>query len=146
MSTENFSVNLYKTNLELQLRIMQLLQDNRQRWLEAAQQRNTDAMAKTEAEIEGLSQAVDLQSFVTLPADTVERLFQTGMSSTQTMNEIAIKNQTELTAGLQQALQDWQKGVTQLLGSSANFAPWLLSSMSLAGKSAPAAKQKKTAE
>ncbi|PLC53189.1 hypothetical protein CR155_12905 [Pollutimonas nitritireducens] len=146
MSTETFSVNLYKTNLELQLRILQLLQDSRRRWLEAAQQRNTDAMATTKTEIEGLSQVVNLQSFGTLPADTVGRLFQAGMSSTQTMNKIAIKNQTEFTAGLQQALQDWQKVVTQLLGSSANFAPWLPSSMSLAGKSAAAAKQKKTAE
>lgn len=146
MSTETFPVNLYRANLELQLRVVQLLQDGRQRWLEAAQQRNTDAMAKTKAEIEGLSQAVSLQSFVTLPADTVGRLFQAGMSGTQTMNEIAMKNQMEFTAGLQHALQDWQKGVTQLFGNSADFAPWLSSSMSLAGESAPTARQKKTSE
>lgn len=83
MSTENFPVNLYKTNLELQLRIMQLLQDNRHRWLEGAQQRNTDAMAKTKTEIEGLSQAVGLQSLVTMPTNTAGYLFQTCMSSAQ---------------------------------------------------------------
>ena len=146
MSTENFSINLYKTNLELQLRLMQLLQDNRQRWLEAAQQRNTDAMTKTKTEIEGLSQVADLQSLVTMPTNTVGYLFQACMSSAQAMNEIAIKNQTDFSTGLQQALQDWQKGVTQILGGSTNFAPWLPASMSLAGKSASAAKQKKTAE
>lgn len=146
MSTENFPVNLYKTNLELQLRIMQLLQDNRQHWLEAAQQQNTAAIAKTQAEIEDLSQASDLQSLVTMPTDTAGHLFQSYLSSIQTMNEIAIKSQTDFSAGLQQALQDWQKSVNLTLGDNANFASWLPTSKSLAGKSASAAKQKKTAE
>lgn len=37
MNMNAFPINLYKSNIELQLRIMQPMQDSRQRWLEFAQ-------------------------------------------------------------------------------------------------------------
>jgi len=118
MNMEAFPTNIYKCNIELQLRIIQLMQECRQRWLESAQQRNSEALAKTESELDVLSQATDLPSIVALRSETFGRLFQACISGTQTMNDTTLKDQAEFAAGLQQALQNWQKAVSDQLGNT----------------------------
>ncbi len=117
MSMETLPLDLYKANVELQLRITRLLQEGGHRWLESVQKSSMRSMEQTTAEIEGLLQTANWQSLATLPADTFWRLFQHGVNDNQTINQLAIQNQAEFTSGLQEALEAWQKSV---LGVVAN--------------------------
>ena len=123
MSIETFPFNLYKANVELQLRITQMLQQGRRSCLESTQQCNAGAIAETENEIEDLLQSASWQSLATLSPETFGRLLEVGMGGAQSMNQTLIKNQTVFAAGLQQALQDWQKTVTELLNSVYSVQP-----------------------
>lgn len=116
MSIDALPFNVYKANIALQLRITQLLQECRQRWLEAAQQRNADATAQTAIELEDVSQSSGWQSLASLSPETYGRLFQVGTSGSHAISETVIRNQAEFAAGLQQALQEWQKTVSVLFG------------------------------
>lgn len=117
MSMETLPLDLYKANVELQLRITRLLQEGGHRWLESVQQSSMRSMEQTTAEIEGLLQSANWQSLATLPTDTFWRLFQHGVNDSQTVSQLAIQNQAEFTAGLQEALDAWQKSV---MGVAAN--------------------------
>lgn len=116
MSIETFPINLYKTNIEFQQRITQLLQEYRQHWLAPAQQGNAGAITKTEAQMEDLLQSAGWQSLMSPSPEIFGRLFQASMSRTHTMSQTAIRSHTEFTVGFQHALQDWQTAVTELLG------------------------------
>ena len=61
MSMETLPLDLYKANVELQLRITRLLQEGGHRWLESVQKSNLRSMEQTTAEIEGLLQTGNWQ-------------------------------------------------------------------------------------
>lgn len=111
MSIETLSLDLFKANAELQLRLTRLLQESGQQWLDAVQRSSTDDIAETTAEIEGVLRADTWQSLATLPAESFWRAFQDRASDVQQVNKIAVQNQTAFTTGLQQALQTWQASV-----------------------------------
>jgi hypothetical protein len=46
------------------------------------------------------------------------------MGGAQALTQVAIKNQTTFTQGLQQAIQDWQKSVTQAVGQADAVLPF----------------------
>lgn len=46
------------------------------------------------------------------------------MGGAQALTQVAIKNQTTFTHGLQQAIQDWQKSVTQAVGQGDAVLPF----------------------
>ncbi len=117
------ALDLYKANVELQLRITRLLQEGGHRWLESVQKSNMRSMEQTTAEIEGLLQTGNWQSLATLPADTFWRLFQHGVNDSQTINQLAIQNQTEFTTGLQAALEAWQKSVIGVASNTSAAVP-----------------------
>ncbi len=123
MSMETLPLDLYKANVELQLRITRLLQEGGHRWLESVQKSNMRSMEQTTAEIEGLLQTGNWQSLATLPADTFWRLFQHGVNDSQTINQLAIQNQTEFTTGLQAALEAWQKSVIGVASNTSAAVP-----------------------
>mgnify|MGYP001637221164 CR=1 FL=1 len=123
MSMETLPLDLYKANVELQLRITRLLQQGGHRWLESVQQSSMRSVEQTTAEIEGLLQTGNWQSLATLPADTFWRLFQHGVNDSQTINELAIQNQTEFTNGLQEALEAWQKSVMAVASNTSAALP-----------------------
>lgn len=123
MSTETFSLDLYKANVELQLRITRLLQESSHQWLEAVQRASTDNIAETTAEIEGLLRTANWQALVTLPSESFWRLFQKRTGDVQLINQIALKNQASFASGLQQALQAWQKSVGDTVGSLGSGVP-----------------------
>lgn len=123
MSMETLPLDLYKANVELQLRITRLLQAGGHRWLESVQKSSMRSMEQTTAEIEGLLQTGNWQSLATLPADTFWRLFQHGVNDSQTINELAIQNQTEFTNGLQEALEAWQKSVMGVVSNTSAAVP-----------------------
>jgi len=113
MSNETIPLNLFKANLELQLRLQRLVQENGQQWLENATRAGKDGIAESGAEIESL-----------LKAQNWQRQFQYHVGGAQALTQVAIKNQTTFTQGLQIAIQDWQKSVTQAVGQGDAVLPF----------------------
>lgn len=118
MNTETLSLDLYKANVELQLRITRMLQETGHQWLEAVQRGSADNIAETTAEIESLLRTGNWQALATLPGESLWRLFQQRTDSVQLINQLALKNQAAFTSGLQQALESWQKSVASMAGTS----------------------------
>lgn len=118
MSNEALSLDLYKANVELQLRLTRLVQNSGHQWLEAVQRASADNIAETTAEIEGLLSTANWQSLATLPSESFWRLFQQRTGDAQLINQIALKNQAVFTTGLQQALESWQKSVISVVGNT----------------------------
>lgn len=125
MSIETLPLELYKANVELQLRITRLLQEGGHNWLEALQKGSAEGIAETTAEIESLLRSANWQSLATLPSETFWRMFQHRVNDTQTINQLAVKNQAVFTTGLQQALESWQKSVVSVVGASESGQPVL---------------------
>lgn len=125
MSIEALPLELYKANIELQLRITRLLQEGGHNWLESAQKSSAEGIAETTAEIESLLSSASWQSLATLPSETFWRMFQHRVNDTQAINQLAIKNQATFTTGLQQALESWQKSVASVVGGSQTSQPIL---------------------
>ena len=132
MNPETFPLGLYKANVELQLHIARLLQEGSHRWLEAAQQCSAGSMLETTARIEGLLRAADWQALSSLPSEVFLRAYQGRVSDAQTINQIAMRNQTDFAAGLQQAMKSWQETVSETWGGAAGaepfastFRPWM---------------------
>lgn len=123
MSTEAISLNLYKANAELQLRITQLLQQSASQWLETLRRANAENIGELTTEIEGLQQTATWQSLATLPAESFWRLFRQRTGDAQFANQIAIRNQAEFTTGLQQAIGHWQKAVATAIGDASAAQP-----------------------
>ncbi|HCE5828619.1 TPA: hypothetical protein NHK69_005145 [Pseudomonas aeruginosa] len=123
MSTETLSLDLYKANVELQLRLTRLLQESGHQWLEAVQRASAENIAETTAEIEGLLRTANWQSLATLPGESFWRLFQQRTGDAQLVNQIALKNQAVFTSGLQQALESWQKSVSSVVGGAGAAQP-----------------------
>lgn len=117
MNVESIPMALYKANIELQLRISRLLQENGHLWLESMQQSNAENIEETTAEIEGLLRSANWQALATLPVESFWRHFQNRVGDTQTINQIAVKNQAAFMAGVQQALESWQKAVAETLNT-----------------------------
>ncbi|KAF1697290.1 hypothetical protein CSC62_08805 [Pseudoxanthomonas jiangsuensis] len=123
MTTAALPLDLYKANIELQLRLTRLLQDSGRQWLDAIQHTTEEGIAETTAEIEGLLRTSNWQSLATLPNEAFWRLFQQRSGDVQLVNQIALKNQTSFTTGMQQALETWQKSVASAVGSAGNAQP-----------------------
>ncbi|MQU09546.1 phasin family protein [Pseudomonas helleri] len=117
MSTENtIPLNLFKANLELQLRINRLLQENSQRWLDIASRAGTESVAESNAELENLLKANNWQALATLPGESFWRQLQQRIGDAQASAQVAISAQTAFTTGLQQAIQGWQKANIEAVG------------------------------
>ncbi len=113
MSNETIPLNLFKANLELQLRIQRLMQENGQQWLENATRAGKDGITESGAEIESLLKAKNWQELATLPAQAFWRQFQHHVGGAQALTQVAIKN-----------IQDWQKSVTQAVGQGDAVLPF----------------------
>ncbi|THF61704.1 hypothetical protein [Pseudothauera rhizosphaerae] len=124
MSANTLPLDLFKANLELQLRVSRLLLENGQRWLEAASRSGADSLAESGEEIENLLKTEDWQALATLTPQAfwtqiqqriegTQAAFQQRIENTRAVSEVAAGNQAAFTEGLQQAAQDWQKTVTE---------------------------------
>ncbi len=122
MSNETIPVDLIRANLELQLRLQRLMQENAAQWLQHATHTGRESIAESGAEIESLLTARNWQELATLPAQAFRRRYQQQVGGAQVLTQLAIKNQTSFAQGLQQAIQDWQKSVTQAVAGQAETA------------------------
>lgn len=145
MSAQTLPLDLYKANVELQLRISRLLQESGHGWLEAARQFSADGVAETGEQIDKLLRAADWQALATLPSEAFSRLLQGQLSESQTLTKLAVQSQIGFINGLQQALLSWRQGVSDALGGSAEAAsfvdvfkqwaqPWVAATTATPGK------------
>lgn len=123
MTTETLPLDLYKANVALQLSISRLLQQSGHEWLEAVQRTSSENLSETNAKIEGLLQAANWQSLVTLPGASLWRLIEQRTGDAQFVSQIALKNQAAFATGLQQALQQWQESIVAIMNSSSATQP-----------------------
>ncbi len=108
-------LNLHKANLELQLRLGRLLQENQRKWLELGSRSLGESIAESSAELEQVLKTQDWQALATLPGEAFWRQLQQRFGDSQAVTQIAVGAQTAFAAGLQDALQAWQKETTQAL-------------------------------
>lgn len=125
MSTETgFPLNLYKTNLELQLRIAGLVQESALKWLELGKYAIDDSIADSTAETEQLLQTRDSQTWATLPGEAFWHQLLLGFGDAEAAAKIALEAQTSFVAGLQDAIQTWQKETARIMGGAGAAAPF----------------------
>lgn len=108
-------LNLYKANLELQLRLSRLVQETQKHWLELSAQGVAKGISESNAELEQLLKSQDWQTLAALPADAFWRQLQLRFSDNQALVQTAVSSQTSFAAGLQDTLQTWQKETLQAL-------------------------------
>ena len=86
-----------------------------------------DALVQGEAAapsiIEGLRKAENWQSLATLPGESFWRQLQQRVGDTQELTQVAISNQAAFTSGLQEAIETWQKAVSETVGGVGSAQP-----------------------
>lgn len=125
MSTSsNLPLALYKANLDLWLRIGELVQDNQHEWLELLTQSTSEDVGKV---IEESNQVLLKHDWASLPAVPAESLWQgieSQLAHFEAAAQTAIGNQTTFATGFQQALADWQAATAEALGEAAESTPF----------------------
>ncbi len=106
-------LNLYKANLELQLRMARIMQESCKKWMELGARGVGETITDYNTELEQLLKAQDWQSLAALPADTFWRRLQQRFNDSQSATQTAVGMQTAFAAGVQDALQSWQKETMQ---------------------------------
>lgn len=145
MSTEStqFPLNLYKANLDLQLRIAGLLQESAKKWLELGKDAIDANVAESTAEAERLLNSRDWRKFASGPGEAFWQQLLLGIGDAEAATKTALEAQTSFVAGLQDALQKWQNEVADVMGGAgASFGPaWsdLLKQWGWQSSGAPAA-------
>lgn len=111
-------LNLYKSNLELQLKIGRLIQENGREWFDFGHRLIDDGIAESNAEVDELLKTGDWEKLAALPAESFWRQVQQRFGDSQAVAQIAISAQTAFASGLQDALEAWQKETAQALGEN----------------------------
>ncbi|KAB2758343.1 MULTISPECIES: phasin family protein [Brucella/Ochrobactrum group] len=123
MTVDTVPLKLHKANLELQIQINRLMQEGGKRWLEVASQASNEGITEALAEIEALRKAENWQTLATLPGESFWRVLQQRVGDTQELSQAAIKNQTAFASGLQEAIEGWQKAVSEAVGNVSSAQP-----------------------
>ena len=132
---------LYKANLELVLRIGTLLQENRQRWMQAGAAGSTEAIQRTLAETQRMLTTNDWSTLSKIPGEEFWNSMGTGAAPLKGTVETAVRSQTEFAEGLKQAFAEWQQQSADALGGvPAQPTAWAFSDL-MKGFGAAAAQQ-----
>lgn len=107
-------LTLYNANLQLWLRIGQLLEDNRGQWMELLNRGLQDNLAQAGGEAARL-QAGDWSALAMLPGSALWHLAERQAGDLQALAQSAGEHQTAFVEGFQQALDEWQATTTAAL-------------------------------
>lgn len=118
-NTTELPLSLSKANLELQVKLVKLLQENSQKWLDFGYRLINDGIAESDNTVQNLLKAENWQKLATLPADAFWTQIQQRFGDSQAVFQIVIDAQTTLANGLQDAVQTWQKETLEAYGSAA---------------------------
>ena len=100
-------LTLYNANLQLWLRIGQLLEDNRGQWRDLLGRHLQDRLAEAGGEASRL-QAGDWSALALLPGSALWHLAERQLDDMQALAQSAGEHQTAFAEGFQQALAEWQ--------------------------------------
>src|SRR5690554_3358165 len=116
----NLPLALYKANLELWLRIGQLLEDNREQWTGVLAQELDQRMAEAGRSAGDAGAAPGWQSSLAMmPGNELWRLAEQQVSDLQALAQTASGNQMTFVNGFQQALEEWQEATASAFGEAA---------------------------
>jgi hypothetical protein len=116
-------LDLYKANLELQVRVGKLIQESGREWLDFGYRLINDGIAESSAEVDELLKTDDWEKLAALPTESFWRQVQQRFGDSQAAAQIAIGAQTAFASGLQDALKTWQKETAEALGDNPLAAP-----------------------
>ena len=119
----NLPLTLYKANLALWLRAMQLLQQDCRQWLERGSQTVNESIEETRAEVNKLLDSGDWRALAALPSHTAWRVLNQQVRDLQAVAQTAGANQTAFSTDWQQAFAAWQQKSAQALGQTRNAMP-----------------------
>lgn len=129
-------MKLWKANLDLQLRIGQLIQDSGREWMDLGAHAVGEGMQETDTELRDLLRGGDWHALASWPANAFWRQAEVRLGDGQELARIAISAQNAFARGLVDAVRDWQdevaaavadtaKGKDAVDGWQAMFEPWL---------------------
>ncbi|NZA27257.1 hypothetical protein H0E84_12775 [Luteimonas sp. SJ-92] len=123
MTDSNLPLALYKANLDLWLRLGELLQDNREQWMQLLAREVRDSLFEAGAEAEQAQRAEGWQSLSMLPGSALWRIAEQQMGDLQALMQTAVGNQMTFANGFQNALAEWQEATAGAIGGAANTQP-----------------------
>lgn len=112
MGIEHFPLSLMRAQLELQLRLGKAVQERSQRLLDQASSAVGESVAAADAAAQQVDQAQDWQKLAGLPSQALWEQVQRHLEEAQGHSQRAVKDHAAFAQAVQEALQDWQKNVT----------------------------------
>ncbi|MDH5833299.1 phasin family protein [Luteimonas kalidii] len=111
-NASDLPMQLWKANLDLQLRLGRLLQDSGREWMELGTRAAGEGAAELDAEFRKLLGGGDWQGLATLPAEAFWRQAEQRVGDSQAIHQLALHAQEGFVRGVVEALQDWQGRLT----------------------------------
>ncbi|WP_158636513.1 phasin family protein [Luteimonas marina] len=112
-NASDLALALWKANLDLQLRIGQLVQDSGRDWLELGTRAAGGGAAELDAGLRKLMRGGDWQALAALPVEAFWRQAEQRVGDGQALNQIALQAQDSFASGVLEALQDWQQALAE---------------------------------
>lgn len=116
----NLPLALYKANLELWLRMGQLLEENRGQWMGLLASELEQRMSEARRSAGDVQAARDWPSMAMLPGSELWRIAEQQVSDLQALAQTASGNQMTFVNGFQQALEEWQQATASAFGEAAS--------------------------
>lgn len=119
MNTEtDLVLKLHKTNVDLQLGIVGLVQESARRWLEPVACATDDSLAETAAEAGRLSTLQGWQALAASPGEAFWRPMLLCAGDAESAAKMGLEAQASFFAGLCGAIQTWQEETARLVDES----------------------------
>ncbi|TYT26444.1 hypothetical protein FZO89_09350 [Luteimonas viscosa] len=112
-NASDLPMQLWKANLDLQLRLGRLLQDSGREWMELGTRAAGEGAAELDAEFRKLLRGGDWQGLSALPVEAFWRQAEQRVGDNQAINQLALRVQDGFVRGVVEALQDWQAQLTR---------------------------------
>ena len=112
-NASDLALALWKANLDLQLRIGQLVQDSGRDWLELGTRAAGEGAVEFDAGLRKLMRGGDWQALAALPVEAFWRQAEQRVGDGQALNQVALHAQDSFANGVLEALQDWQQALAE---------------------------------
>src|SRR5690606_23215418 len=112
-NASDLALALWKANLDLQLRIGQLIQDSGRDWLELGTRAAGEGAVEFDAGLRKLMRGGDWQALAALPVEAFWGQAVQRWGGGQALNQTALHAQDSFASGVLEALQDWQQALAE---------------------------------
>ncbi len=131
---------LQQAQMSFWMRTGELLQESGSSWLTLVEHWLARNAQKSRAETRTAADAADWLALALLPMNAGWQVLNHGMDNARDLTLTAINNQNALSAGMRQALGQWQVDTAQALSESRNAMPFssMLTNLMQTAASAPA--------